>query len=114
MSGHVIKVDLKVGQPVGPTSGLVHIADLTRWVVETTDLSELSVVSIALGDRAVVRFDALPDLSLEGTVTVIEALGEMTRGEIAYRVTITPEQVDPRLRWNMTADVSIMPTQGAE
>jgi HlyD family secretion protein len=74
----------------------------------------LSVVSIALGDRAVVRFDALPDLSLEGTVTVIEALGEMTRGEIAYRVTITPEQVDPRLRWNMTADVSIMPTQGAE
>ena len=28
-------------------------------------------------------------------------------GDITYRVTIEPEEEDPRLRWNMTASVRI-------
>lgn len=114
MPGTVIRVDMQVGQPVGPSAGSVRIADLSRWVVETTDLSELSVVQIQVGARALLRFDALLDCELEGAVTEISPLGELTRGEIAYAVTITPRELDPRLAWNMTAEVGIMPSKVVE
>jgi len=109
--GTVVRTDLKVGQPVSPSSGSVLIADLTRWVVETTDLSELSVVQVQVGDQAILRFDALPDVELKGVVTDIAPLGELQRGEITYKVTLSPQEPDPRLAWNMTSEVSIIPSQ---
>jgi multidrug resistance efflux pump len=47
------------------------VADLSGWLVETTDLSELDVPAIAVGDAVQVRFDAIPDLTLAGVVTKI-------------------------------------------
>jgi HlyD family secretion protein len=40
-------------------------------------------------------------------VTRIETIGQSQQGDITYKVYITPDKQDQRLRWNMTASVSI-------
>lgn len=110
-SGAIVKLEAKVGEYVAPARPLVHIADLSTWRVETTDLTELSVVRIKEGDRATITFDALPGVEIPGTVTRINALGVNNRGDITYTAIVTPDELDARLRWNMTASVTIEPAE---
>jgi HlyD family secretion protein len=42
-------------------------------------------------------------------VSRIKPLGENKQGDMTYVVIVGSEQVDPRLRWNMTASVAIEP-----
>ena len=39
----------------------------------------------------------------------IKPLGENKQGDMTYTVVIQPDQLDDRLRWNMTAAVAIEP-----
>ena len=109
-AGTIVALQMQVGEYVGVGQQVGRLANLEEWRVETTDLSELNIVRVSEGDPVVLAFDAIPDFELNGSVTRIEALGEMTRGEIAYVVVVTPERFEPRLRWKMTAAVSIEPS----
>jgi HlyD family secretion protein len=104
-TGVVATTNLKVGQFIGPGQPAVEIGDLTKWVVETTDLTELDVVGIAPGDRVEVEFDAIPDLLLGGEVTQVKPRGQNTRGDITYVVVINLDEQDERLLWAMSAVV---------
>lgn len=107
--GDVASVDAVVGEQVGPGAALVRLADVSGWLVETTDLTELSVVELREGDRARIVFDALPDLEVEGVVERVRGFGQSRQGDIVYTVTVRPVQHEERLRWNMTASVTIYP-----
>ncbi|MDA8219042.1 MAG: HlyD family efflux transporter periplasmic adaptor subunit [Dehalococcoidales bacterium] len=110
-AGTVAAVDVTAGEQVGPASPVIQLADFSVWQIETTDLTELDVVDIREGDAASVTFDAIPDLELAGKVSRIKSLGENKQGDITYTVVVKPDQQDERLRWNMTATVSIKPKQ---
>jgi HlyD family secretion protein len=75
--------------------------------VETTDLTELVVVGIGEGSGAKVTFIAIPDLELTGKVVRVKPLGENRQGDIVYTVVVKPDRHDERLRWNMTALITI-------
>ena len=94
---------------VPPGSPIVRLADLSAWVIETTDLSDLSVARVREGDPVTITFDGIPGLRLAGHVIRIQGFGETKQGDIVYKVTIRPERQDPRFRWNMTASVVIAP-----
>ncbi|MDR7420367.1 MAG: HlyD family efflux transporter periplasmic adaptor subunit [Armatimonadota bacterium] len=100
----------KVGEYAAPGAPVVRIGDLSAWQVETTDLTELSIVKVREGSRAKVTFDGIPDLELAGTVRQIKAFGENRQGDITYTVTVALDTQDPRLYWNMTASVAIAPS----
>jgi multidrug resistance efflux pump len=104
-SGTIISNDLKSGQAVSP-SAVVMLGDITAWQVETTDLAELDIVNIQPGDTVSVTFDAIPDLKINGSVNRIKQLGQSSKGDITYTVTIDLENTDPRLLWNMKAFVA--------
>ena len=99
----------KIGEFAGPGAPIVRIGDLSAWQVETTDLTELSIVSVREGSRVKVTFDGIPDLTLTGTVKQIKAFGESRQGDITYTVIVALDRQDPRLYWNMTASVAIEP-----
>lgn len=105
--GEIAVLDLKVGQQVTAGAPVVQLADTSNWLIETSDLTELSVVNVREGDQASVTIDALPDVELSGVVERIRPLGENIQGDITYKVTIRLNETDPRLRWNMTAAVVI-------
>jgi HlyD family secretion protein len=108
-AGVIAALDLKVGEYVAPGTPVVDLADLSKWQIETTDLTELNIVRVREGSPAAVTFDAIPGLELLGKVSRVRALGENKQGDINYVVTITPARYDDRLRWNMTASVTIAP-----
>ncbi len=109
LAGTVAWVGPKIGEYVAPGAPVVRIGDLSAWRIETTDLTELGIVSVHVGGHAKITFDGIPGLELQGTVTQINAFGENRQGDIVYKVTIGLERQDPRLRWNMTASVAIEP-----
>jgi HlyD family secretion protein len=105
-TGTVASLDVTLGEQVSPGVPVLRLADLEQLQLETEDLTELQVVLIQEGDAATVSFDAIPDLTMTGTVTRIRPFGETSSGDIVYRATIALPQADPRLRWNMTAVVT--------
>jgi HlyD family secretion protein len=110
IDGTVVEMTLEEGERIATSDIAVRMADFSEWKIETTDLTELGVVRIEIGDPVQVTFDALPDLELEGTVTSIQEIGKNQQGDIVYKVTVTPEEWDSRLRWGMTATVAIEPS----
>jgi len=106
-AGTIVSLSAKAGEYLAGGQVLVRLADLGNWQIETTDLTELGVVNVREGDPVAVTFDALPDLQLSGKVAYIRGYGEDRQGDIVYTVVIAPDRQDERLRWNMTAKVSI-------
>jgi len=113
-AGAVAALDVKMGEQVVPGTPMVRLADFSAWQIETDDLTELGVVDIAVNDPVTVTIDAIPNLELPGHVVRIKPIGEDKRGDITYTVIIQPDQVDGRLRWNMTTAVFIEPGDSQE
>lgn len=113
-TGTVAMIDVSLGQQVTPGFAAIRLADFSSWLIETNDLTELKVVGLAEGNLATIAFDAIPDLLLPGHVSRIRFIGENKQGDITYTVVVQPDRSDERLRWNMTAKVTIEPgTSGA-
>jgi HlyD family secretion protein len=103
--GTVVVNNLKEGEMVKSGDVMVKLADLTKWRVETTDLTELDIVDIRKGSSVKVTFDALPDLEIPGLITEVKQLGVNLQGDITYTVKIDLLEQSDCLRWNMTATV---------
>jgi multidrug efflux pump subunit AcrA (membrane-fusion protein) len=106
-AGTVGSVDVRVGEVVSPGQPLIALGDLGTLRVETTDLDEIDVVQISLDQDVVVTFDALPDHVFPGRVTRISPMAEPGSGGVHYTVVIELAEMDPALRWGMTAFVDI-------
>jgi len=104
--GVISEVLINPGEWAAPGSPALLIADLDHLQVETTDLGEMDVAQIMIGDTAVVTFDALPDLAIEGTVISI-APKAATGSGVNYPVIIELSEIPAGLRWGMTAFVDI-------
>lgn len=109
LGGTVVDLDLQSGELVTAGMPVMTIADYSAWLVKTDNLTELEVARISLGQKVQVVLDALPETTLEGEVTHINARYEEKRGDITYTVTIRLTQTDPAMRWGMTASVTFLP-----
>lgn len=107
-AGTVTAVNTNPGEAEVAGTPVVTLADFSTWNVETTDLTELNVARVKVGQPAMIRFDALPGLDLIGRVTEIKAFGENRQGDVVYTVVLKLERADERLRWNMTASVTFL------
>jgi multidrug resistance efflux pump len=105
-AGTVARVKLKVGEQVSPGQAVVTLADFTTWEIDTDNLTEIEVVKIQEGQAAKVVLDALPDVTLNGTVTQIASVFEEKRGDVTYTVKVLLKDTNPSIRWGMTAAVT--------
>jgi multidrug efflux pump subunit AcrA (membrane-fusion protein) len=104
-SGTVAKLDVKVGETASASTTVATIADFSKWIIKTTDLTEIDVVNIKQGQTVKITLDALPDVELTGTVDAIGGTYSEKQGDIVYEVTIVLNDTNPDLRWGMTAEV---------
>ena len=104
--GVISEVHINPSEWVAPGSPVLLIADLDHLRVETTDLGEIDVAKIAVGNTAIVTLDALPELVLKGKVVSI-APKATTGSGVNYPVILELVEVHPELRWGMTAFVDI-------
>lgn len=108
-AGTVTDIYLEIGQFVGPEAMAIQLADLSEFVIETSDLTELEVVKIYAGQIVEIVPDALPDTLLIGKVEQIGQSFRTQAGDITYKVTIRLDETDPSLRWGMTVELMFLP-----
>lgn len=106
--GVVANMDAKIGNSINAGETAVTIADFSKWVVLTTDVTEIDVVNIREGQPVSVTFDAFPDVELMGTVASIGQTYAQNQGDIVYEVTLLLDETHPALRWGMTAAVKFV------
>jgi len=106
-AGTVGLVHVRAGEQVAPGQPLVTLGDLTTLRVETTDLDEIDVARVRVGQQAVVTFDALPERVFSGHVTHISSMAEPGAGGVNYTAVIELDELDPAIRWGMTAFVDV-------
>jgi len=112
--GVVTSIEVNKGEFASPGVPVVQLADFSTLLVETTDLTELNVDKIHIGQPAMIHFDAIDDLGIIGRVIKIKPFGENRQGDVVYTVVMQLEQADPRLKWNMTASVTFLDDDSLE
>jgi HlyD family secretion protein len=112
ISGTIVEINIKVGEVPSINGPALVLADLSNWRIEVDELNEQSIVTIREGDPAMIRFDALPNLELPGRVSYVKAMGQsdLDTLDTHYTAIVLLDQQDQRLRWNMSATVTIEPT----
>lgn len=105
-AGTISKIYIHTQEWTSPGQPVLQLADLKHLQVETTDLNEIDVARISLGDSASVTFDALPDGKVLGKVTRISSKPAEGAG-VNYPVVLELAEVPDRLRWGMTAFADI-------
>lgn len=103
-----VVADLKAGLGNSINAGevAVTVADFSGWLVKTTDLTEIDVVSVAERQLVRVTLDALPGVELKGTIAWIGQSYSENQGDVVYEVTVLLTETHPAMRWGMTAAVS--------
>jgi macrolide-specific efflux system membrane fusion protein len=88
-------------------SAPIVISDLSRLQAQVA-IAETDRPSVKLGQKVELTFDAVPNLTISGRVTQIDAVGTSSSGVVTYNVTISFDVQDKRLNPGMTASASII------
>ncbi len=100
----IIIINIIPDQTVQSGEKVFTLADTNSWIVETTDLREVNILSIKPGTTATVTVDAIPGVDFSAKVASIQPLGVDQQGDITYKITLTLPN-DSRFLWNMTTSV---------
>jgi multidrug resistance efflux pump len=109
--GVVADVAVEVGEQVGTESRAVSVVNTSAWIIETTDITELEVVDLAVGQKVTFTADALNDVTMNGVVTEISQSSYVQGGDVIYTVRIAATDVDSRVKWGMTVEVTFEPVE---
>ena len=102
----VMDINVTANQMVGPETWAVAIADTSQWYVDTSDLNELDVVKVSVGQKVDITADALPGVKMSGVVEEIAETPKNQGTDVLYMVHIRLNNPDPLLRWGMTMEVT--------
>jgi HlyD family secretion protein len=106
ISGTVTNIPVNEGELAVAGQVAAEVADLSGWKVVTENLTEIDLPQIGLNQPVQLTFDALPDVTLPGTVSTISPGFEMKSGDVVYAVEIDLLDIDPALQWGMTTVVT--------
>lgn len=102
-AGTISAVSAQVGQNAG--SAVATIIG-TQSLVDLS-VNEVDAAKIALGQKATLTFDAIPGLSLTGTVAEVDPAGTVSQGVVTYGVQISLDTQDPRVKTGMSVNATI-------
>lgn len=105
-NGTVVSIEIVIGQFVPAGQAAVVLANLDDWFVETTNLTEIEVVNVHVGQSVSIAPDSLLDTKMSGTVISIKDVFEEKSGDITFTARISLGDIDQRLRWGMTVAVT--------
>jgi multidrug efflux pump subunit AcrA (membrane-fusion protein) len=106
--GVVAAVPIRPGEWAAPGATVVELLDLSRWHVETMNVSELQIGRVKVGQEVRVRVNAFPGETLGGHVIAISPVAVVQQGDTTYTLTIELEPTELNLRAGMTVQVEIL------
>ncbi len=104
--GIVADVAVQPGDAVN--AGTVVVTLITESRLARVSLNEVDTASVEQDQKVTLTFDALPDLSIAGTVAEVDILGDVSQGVVSYGTVIAFETQDERIRPGMSVAASIV------
>ncbi|MEQ1500303.1 MAG: efflux RND transporter periplasmic adaptor subunit [Parcubacteria group bacterium] len=106
-SGIVTKQDAKVGEIVTPGKVVITVISDNDLEIES-NVSEISVGKVSVGDPVTITFDAFPGETFEGSVTYIEPGETIIDGVVNYKVTVAFSKSYPQVKSGLTSKLEVM------
>lgn len=104
--GVVAKILVRESDQASASTALLTL--LTEAKIAQITLNEVDVAKVRVGQKSTLTFDAIPDLSIAGTVSEVDTLGTATQGVVNYAVKITFTTQDERIKSGMSVSASIV------
>lgn len=104
--GTIVSVYIAPAETVVPGQVVIVLGDLSKYQVETTDLSERDVTRVQMGQPANVFIEAL-NQEFTGEVADVDRISSTLGGDVVYKVTVELDRQPKGLLWGMSADVQI-------
>lgn len=113
IAGTINEVNIKNGDDLSRTSSSgtikapIIIGDL-ETLKAVVEVNEVDISKISIGQKSMLKFDALDSMTVSGKVEKIDALGAVTQGVVTYNVTIGFDTLDERIKPQMSVSASII------
>jgi len=107
-TGTVTALMIHQGEMATAGAPVLGLADTTRWRVETSNLSELQIAKVQVGQKAQVTVNAFSGQPLTGRVVGLSPIAIVQQGDTTFTATIELDETSLPLRWGMTAKVKLM------
>ncbi len=105
-AGVIASVDAKVGDSVSSGSTLLTL--ITKQKIAEITLNEVDAAKVVSGQKAVITFDAVEDVSVVGEVSEIDIIGAVSQGVVTYSAKVSFDIDDERIKPGMSVSVSII------
>ncbi len=106
LTGTVAEITVNVGDLVGPSTALMTVMDTDPMWLQA-QVNENDVVSLKVGQSAVVTPSGYPDMNINGKVTQIDLHAVVQSNVSMFTATIEVPNKDGKLLWGMNADAEI-------
>lgn len=103
--GLLAKVNVKAGDSA---AGTVIATVITKQQIAEIALNEIDVSKIKIGDKVNLTFDAVEGLSISARIAGIDSLGAVSQGVVTYKVIISFDTQDSRIKPGMTVNAVII------
>lgn len=117
-AGRVLRRTANVGTLVAPGQEVVRVANDTRGRVVRLGVSDRDAVRLRPGQRAEVRFDALPERVFDGRVALVGAATDLRSGTVPVEVAVPGAEALPsgavatvRIAVPARREVSLVPVE---
>ena len=104
--GQIGGLTAQIGQQISSSDVLGTI--ITPQKVVNVSLNEVDAAKVASGDAVTLTFDALPALTIPGTVSFLDPLGTVSQGVVNYAVQIVLNTQNDQIKTGMTASAIIV------
>ncbi|MFZ4648745.1 MAG: biotin/lipoyl-binding protein [Patescibacteria group bacterium] len=112
IDGQVATLSAEVGIDAGSdatVSGASSVATIvTKQQIAIIQLNEVDTAKIIVGQKAKMTFDAIPNLTIDGTVSEIEGVGVVTSGVVNYNIKVSFDTQEERVKTGMSTSVDII------
>jgi len=112
ISGTVNEINIKNGDDLSKLSSgssrevPIIIGDLSTMKAQV-EVSEVDIASVKIDQEVTLTFNAINDFTASGKVEKMDSLGTLSSGVVTYNVTIGFEELDSRIRPEMSVSASI-------
>lgn len=105
-AGTIVSVDIAPAETVVPGQTVIVLSDLSKYQIETTDLSERDITQVQIGQPVSIFMEALGE-EFTGEVIDVDRVSSTLGGDVVFKVTIAFDEQPQGLLWGMSADVQI-------
>ncbi len=104
--GIIAATDVAKGDTV--SNGTTVATLITKQKIAEISLNEVDAAQVKVGQKTILTFDAVSDLTITGEVAEIDTLGTVSQGVVSYDAKITFDTQDERIKSGMSVSASII------